>query len=252
MGSGMYPPGAYVTLEHEYILVYRKGLPRSFQRQAEVLNRRQSAYFWEERNSWFSDIWFNLPGTVQLLDRNHSRARSAAFPFEIPYRLISMYSVKGDTVLDPFAGTGTTMAAAAVAGRSSVGLELDPTFGAVIQKTLSRAAASGRGVITDRLRRHLAFVNEKIQGGYAFKHTNRHYGFPVMTRQEQDLLLDVPCSCRQSEKDSLLVAYDPDPVMPIEHITTTATGSNADRTLHPNPLDPRPDRQDRQRSLWDE
>jgi DNA modification methylase len=56
MGSGMLPPGAYVTLEHEHIIVLRKGRKKEFKRPDEKLNRHKSSFFWEERNLWFSDI----------------------------------------------------------------------------------------------------------------------------------------------------------------------------------------------------
>ena len=135
VGSGMLPGGAYVTLEHEYILVMRKGSRREFKSPEEKGLRHESAYFWEERNRWFSDTW-DFKGTRQsLVEPLGSRAggvqspvreRSAAFPFELPYRLICMYSVRGDTVLDPFVGTGTTCLAAMAAGRSSVGMDIDP------------------------------------------------------------------------------------------------------------------------------
>ena len=98
MGSGMLPPGAYVTLEHEYILIVRKGPKREFKTPEEKQMRRQSAFFWEERNIWFSDIWLDVKGASQHLFDNRARRRSAAFPFEVPYRLINMFSVKGDTV----------------------------------------------------------------------------------------------------------------------------------------------------------
>ena len=57
LGSGMYPAGAYVTYEHEYILIFRKGGKREFRTEEEKISRRESAFFWEERNEWFSDIW---------------------------------------------------------------------------------------------------------------------------------------------------------------------------------------------------
>ena len=104
----MYPGGAYVTLEHEYILILRKNGKRKFTTQPEKQNRRESAYFWEERNIWFSDIW-DLKGIRQDIQQKDIRTRSAAFPFELAYRLINMYSVFGDTILDPFLGTGTTI-----------------------------------------------------------------------------------------------------------------------------------------------
>src|SRR5690606_1592163 len=111
MGSGMLPAGAYVTLEHEWILVFRKAGKRTFRSEAEKKLRRESAFFWEERNTWFSDLW-DLKGVKQKITNSGSRDRSAAYPFELPYRLINMYSVKGDIVLDPFLGTGTTALAA--------------------------------------------------------------------------------------------------------------------------------------------
>ena len=104
MGSGMLPAGAYVTLEHEYILIVRKGSKREFKTEAEKANRRESALFWEERNIWYSDVWMDIKGTEQKLPKAMSRLRSAAFPYDLAYRLINMYSVKGDMILDPFLG----------------------------------------------------------------------------------------------------------------------------------------------------
>ena len=57
MGSGMLPNGAYVTQEHEHILIFRKGEKRNYNKEDDKKRRRESAFFWEERNVWFSDIW---------------------------------------------------------------------------------------------------------------------------------------------------------------------------------------------------
>lgn len=57
MGSGMLPSGAYVTLEHEWILIFRKGGKRQFKSDIQKLRRKESSFFWEERNIWFSDLW---------------------------------------------------------------------------------------------------------------------------------------------------------------------------------------------------
>lgn len=100
MGSGMLPCGAYVTLEHEWILIFRKGGKREFKKADAKLSRMKSSFFWEERNVWFSDIW-DVKGTKQKMRKDSSRERSAAYPFEVPYRLINMFSQKGDMVLDP-------------------------------------------------------------------------------------------------------------------------------------------------------
>ena len=109
MGSGMLPAGAYVTHEHEHILIYRKGGKRKFTSEEEKQNRRESAFFWKERNEWFSDLWTDIKGTRQILGNDADRERSAAYPFELPFRLIAVYSVKGDIVLIHSWGQGAHM-----------------------------------------------------------------------------------------------------------------------------------------------
>ena len=128
MGAGMLPAGAYITLEHEFILVLRKGGKREFKTAEEKLRRMKSAFFWEERNLWFSDVWEDLKGTKQNNINKKIRERSGAYPFELAYRIINMFSLREDTVLDPFLGTGTTTAAAMATGRNSIGIEIDPNF----------------------------------------------------------------------------------------------------------------------------
>ena len=94
MGSGMLPCGAYVTLEHEWILIFRKGSKRLYKGDTEKEQRRQSSFFWEERNHWFSDLW-EIKGTKQAITNTKSRERNASYPFTVPYRLINMYSQRG-------------------------------------------------------------------------------------------------------------------------------------------------------------
>ena len=136
MGSGMLPAGAYVTLEHEYLLILRKGRKRAFGTSAHKRMRAESALFWEERNSWFSDVWMDIKGTGQELHDKAARARSAAFPFEIAHRIISMYSVKGDTVLDPFFGSGTTGAVAKKLHRHWIGIEREEKYISIAQNRI--------------------------------------------------------------------------------------------------------------------
>lgn len=191
MGSGMLPPGAYVTHEHEYILIFRKGGKRAFTNDLQKQNRQLSAYFWEERNIWFSDIWFDLKGVAQKLPRQYGRERSAAFPFELPYRLINMFSVKQDTVLDPFLGTGTTMLAAMCAGRNCVGFERDAQLESFILQNINAAPDLSKHVALQRLTAHRDFVIERMKVKRDLKYINKYYGFWVMTRQEIDLRLDL-------------------------------------------------------------
>lgn len=207
MGSGMYPAGAYVTLEHEYILVLRKGRKREFLTSAEKKRRRESAIFWEERNEWYSDVWTALKGARQRLHDERSRRRSGAFPFELAYRLINMFSVKQDVVLDPFLGTGTTARAAAAAGRSSIGCEIDPALCHTVFADPSGLVQAGRQQVRERIARHMSFVHQCRATGRELKHTNRFYGFPVITRQEVELVLDLPTSVLDVAADGFQMAY---------------------------------------------
>jgi len=207
MGSGMLPPGAYVTYEHEYVLIARKGAPRAFPEPADKALRRRSAYFWEERNAWFSDLWEGLPGARQAAPKA-DRARSAAFPFALPYRLICMYSVQGDVVLDPFAGTGTTLAAALAAGRSSLGVEHDPSFVPIIEDALEAAVGLGQAEARRRLASHRAFVEDRLALGRTLKHRNANHDVSVITGQEGALTLLAPLGSR----------VGPDGVRVAEHV----------------------------------
>ncbi|MFX1577279.1 MAG: DNA-methyltransferase [Promethearchaeota archaeon] len=132
LGSGFIPPNAYVTQDCEFILIFRKGQPRPF--PPKDLIRYASHYTISQRNAWFTQIW-ELPGARQRV-RQVSR-RSAAFPDEIAYRLIRMFSVIGDTVVDPFLGTGTTMKAARKTHRNSIGYEIDERLIPVIERRFS-------------------------------------------------------------------------------------------------------------------
>ncbi len=74
----------------------------------------------EDYNKWFQQFW-NLSGAS-------TKEHPAPFPLELAYRLVRMFSFWGDTVVDPFCGTDTTMVAAMKAGRNSIGIEIDPEY----------------------------------------------------------------------------------------------------------------------------
>jgi DNA modification methylase len=223
MGSGMLPAGAYVTLEHEFILIFRKGGKRVFKTDADKLKRQQSAFFWEERNVWFSDLW-TLIGTNQKLKSTNSRERSAAYPFELAYRLINMYSVKSDIVLDPFLGTGTTSLAALASGRNSVGYEVDKNLSETISETLLDDKINVlNNLIKERLNTHLVFVQKRLatKEDFDFKHFNENYKFPVMTSQETQLMINFILNIQNTD-NQIVVNYSEIPEMSFDYVKTSA------------------------------
>jgi modification methylase len=182
MGSGMLPAGAYVTHEHEYILIFRKGKIRIFDPESKVI-RQKSAIFWEERNIWYSDIWDKLKGISQNLLNKDTRKRSAAFPFELAYRLINMYSIQGDIILDPFLGTGTSVLAAIASGRNSIGIEIDNSLEKVIFKRIEDEILQLNSINKNRMDKHIQFCKNR-SNEKDIKYKSLLYEFPVVTRQE--------------------------------------------------------------------
>jgi len=79
---------------------------------------------------WFAPVWTDVTGQLR---RDHP----APFPIEVPHRLIRMFSFVGDTVVDPFAGTGTTACAAFETGRNSISVEVEPSYIDLIEQRLS-------------------------------------------------------------------------------------------------------------------
>lgn len=204
MGAGMLPAGAYVTLEHEWILIFRKGGKRRFNTAEAKAKRKESAFFWEERNIWFSDLW-DFKGVKQTLSIG-TRERSAAFPLELPYRLINMYSLYGDTVLDPFAGTGTTLLAAMASGRNSIGYEIDPAFAHwFCQQIRTLSLKQINALVEERIRRHQIFVDNRRAERKALKYVNTHLGVPVMTMQEQEIRFYLAQSIEEKENAFQLI-----------------------------------------------
>jgi len=191
MGSGMLPVGAYVTLEHEHILILRKGDKREFKKPEEKLNRQKSAFFWEERNIWFSDKWKDINGVFQKLKLNHTkvRERSGAYPTELTYRLINMFSVQGDTILDPFLGTGTTILGAIASARNSIGYEIDENFKEIIEERIKGIKEIVNTYIEDRLEKHKEFMKKRAELKGEHKYLNKNYNFPVVTLQERGMLI---------------------------------------------------------------
>lgn len=187
MGSGMYPAGAYVTYEHEYILIFRKGNKRIFDKNSKVA-RQESAYFWEERNIWFSDLW-DVKGTKQYMI-NGDRERNGSYPIEIPYRLINMYSTYGDIVLDPFAGLGTTNLACMLTGRDGIGIEISYDIKTLaLERLMNTDIEMANKCINRRIATHNEFINSLSEDKKEKCYKNANHDFMVKTKQEQKMQL---------------------------------------------------------------
>lgn len=119
-----YEPNAVIKNDIEFILMERK--PGGY-RKPSLAKRVLSVISMEEHQQWFRQIWTGLTGAS-------TREHPAPFPLELAERLIRMFSFAGDTVLDPFMGTGTTNLAAARWGRHSIGCEVDPCYFAFAER----------------------------------------------------------------------------------------------------------------------
>ena len=125
MGSYPYPRNGIVKIDYEFILLFKKpGSPPKVNKMI----KEKSKLSIEEWNEYFSGHW-NFPGEKQ---DNHL----AMFPEELPRRLIKMFSFVGETVLDPFLGSGTTTLAAQNLNRNSIGYEINESFLPVIKEKL--------------------------------------------------------------------------------------------------------------------
>ncbi len=126
-----YEPNAIVKNDMEFILMQRK--PGGYRKPTEE-QRRLSRIDKKDFNVWFQQIW-HVTGAS-------TRMHPAPFPNEIATRLVRMFSFHGDTVLDPFCGTGTTPAAALRCGRNSVGMEIEPQYCRMAAKRLKKESGN--------------------------------------------------------------------------------------------------------------
>jgi len=126
-------PNGVVKNDMEHIVFFRK--PGGYRTPTPQMER-QSFIPPEEYARWFTPVWIDVPG-------QRRGAHPAPYPLEIPRRLIRMFSFAGDTVVDPFAGTGTTALAAFETGRNSVSIDINPCYVAMIVARLHAATEIG-------------------------------------------------------------------------------------------------------------
>lgn len=127
-----YQPGAVVKNDVEYVLFMRKG---GGYRSVSMQQKALSMLTKEEMQAWFRSFWSDIKGSST---RN---GHPAPYPVELADRLVRMFSFAGDTVLDPFAGTGSTNLAALAAGRNSIGNELERGYLELAKERLHAATA---------------------------------------------------------------------------------------------------------------
>lgn len=132
-----YQPGAVVKNDIEFVLFLRKGgkyrSPSEMQKKLSMLTK-------DEMQNWWRSIWTDIKGA------STKGGHPAPYPVELAERLIRMFSFAGDTVLDPFLGTGSTSIAALNAGRNSIGNEIDPGYLDMARVRIERALQLPRRV----------------------------------------------------------------------------------------------------------
>lgn len=148
-----FEPNGIIKNNIEYILMLRK--PGGYRSPSEE-QRQKSKLSKEEFNLWFRQVWTDVPGA-------NLKAHPAAFPEELAYRLVRMFSFHGDLVADPFSGSGTTSIAALRAGRDSVGVDIDESYTDIAVKRL-KSKGCDEGVILAKQGNktpHASFVHKK-------------------------------------------------------------------------------------------
>lgn len=130
-----YQPGAIIKNDAEYILFLRKGgeyrSPSPTQKALSMLKK-------DEMKSWLRSAWLDIKG------ESTRRGHPAPYPTSLAERLIKLFSFAGDTVLDPFVGTGTTNLAAVATGRNSIGNEIEPAYLKIAEQRVQLATAMPR------------------------------------------------------------------------------------------------------------
>ncbi|MGH9520377.1 MAG: DNA-methyltransferase, partial [Terriglobales bacterium] len=123
-----YEPNAVIKNDIEFILMQRK--PGGY-RQPDVPTRLLSLISAKQHGAWFRQIWSDVTGAS-------TREHPAPFPLALAQRLVRMFSFVGDTVLDPFLGSGTTAVAAGLSGRNSIGIEVDAHYLELARRRIDR------------------------------------------------------------------------------------------------------------------
>lgn len=152
MGSFPYPRNGILKMDYEFILIFKKlgNAPKPMPKQ-----KKNSLLTKEEWKEYFSSHWY-FKGVKQ-------KEHIAMFPEELPKRLIKMFSFEGETVLDPFLGSGTTSLAAKNLNRNSIGYEINTEFASIIKEKLE----NNKMKIYDQ--DEIIFFEDEINNDVSFK-----------------------------------------------------------------------------------
>ncbi len=172
MGSFPFPRNGILKLDYEFILLFKKlgDAPKPTREQKDAAKLTT-----EEWNQYFAGHW-NFPGEKQ-------EGHIAKFPVELPYRLIRMFSFPGETVLDPFLGSGTTSVAAARLHRHSVGYEMNPEF-----VDVARARLHNENTLTQQL--EIAAAQDQFISGADLQAMRSSLQFPFLDRVRVEMIVD--------------------------------------------------------------
>ena len=161
-----YQPNAVVKNDIEYILFMRKG---GEYRKVEPLQKALSMLTKIEMQAWWRSIWTDIRGA------STRAGHPAPYPPALAERLIKMFSFAGDTVLDPFGGTGSTAVAAISAGRNSISLDIEPVYVDIARTNIEKAIAMKRetGAVDAQLLQLTTRKGRKVRGGSAVSTAGR-------------------------------------------------------------------------------
>lgn len=170
MGSFPTPRNGIISIDYEFILIFKKlGIPSKVNKEI----KDQSRMTTEEWKEYFSGHW-TFGGAKQ-------DGHIAMFPEELPKRLIKMFAFKGETVLDPFMGSGTTTLAARNLGRHSIGYEINSEFIDIVKEKLNITQEDISGTSYE-------FLKDKINLDIEKEFKNLPYRF--VDRQNLDIKVD--------------------------------------------------------------
>lgn len=159
MGSFPTPRNGILSIDYEFILLFKKlGTPKT---KVSKEIKAQSTMTTEEWKEYFAGHW-NFGGVRQ-------DGHIAMFPEELPKRLIKMFAFKGETVLDPFMGSGTTSLAARNTERNSIGYEINPDFIEIAKEKLNIRQLDIEGTTYKFLKDEINIDTEKEYGNLPYR-----------------------------------------------------------------------------------